>query len=128
LGEIQLDVTTYPCKCAEEASKCGEILQYIIAQKEKKKARRVLGAIPVIGTFESVRGAYRSLTKTDRGGERELMAKILRNNARNGCPKARAIVADLVGNYKTQVSWQQMFSVCDWEEGWKVLKEKMAST
>jgi hypothetical protein len=80
LGDIQLDVITYPCKCAKEASKCGEILTYIIAQKEKKKARRVLGAIPVIGTFESVRGVYKSLTKTNKGSERELMAKILRTN------------------------------------------------
>jgi hypothetical protein len=41
---------------------------------------------------------------------------------------ARALVAELVGNYKTQGSWLQMFSVCDWADGWKLLKEKMAST
>jgi hypothetical protein len=128
LGAIQINETTYPCKCGESATKCADVLKYVIEQKEKKKTRRIVGAIPVIGTLESLRGIYRSLTKTNKGGERELMAKVLRNNARNGCPKARATAADLVGNYKKRESWEQMFSVCDWEEGWKVLKEKMAST
>jgi hypothetical protein len=128
LGEIQQKTTTYGCNCSGVGTKCHAILKYIIEQKEKKQSRCVLGAIPVIGTVESLRGVYKSLTKTNKGAERERNAKVLRNNAHNGCPMARALVVELVGNYKTQESWLQMFSVCDWAHGWKLLKEKMATT
>jgi hypothetical protein len=51
-----------------------------------------------------------------------------KQKASNGCPKAQAIVAELLGNYRRQESWEAMFTVCEWEDGWKVLNEKMAST
>jgi hypothetical protein len=103
-------------------------LGYTIAQKQKKKKRRIMGVVPVVGTLESLRAVIHSVTKTDKGREREKYAKILQNKARNGCPKAQATTAELMGNYLRRESWEAMFSLCAWDEGWKVLKEKMAST
>ena len=87
-----------------------------------------MGALPVVGTLESLRAVVHGATKTNKGGEREKYARLLRNKAHSGCPKAQATVAELLGNYLRQESWEAMFSLCAWDEGWKVLKEKMAST
>lgn len=54
--------------------------------------------------------------------------RILQNKARNGRPKAQATAAELMGNYLRRESWEAMFSLCAWDKGWKVPKEKMAST
>jgi len=131
LGEIRNN-NAYPCHCVNngdvQMALCDDVLGYTIAQKEKKKNRRILGAIPVVGTLESLRSKIHAATKSNRGGEREKYAKMLHMKAKSGCPKAQATVAELLGNYLKQESWQAMFGLCDWAEGWKVLKEKMAST
>jgi hypothetical protein len=132
LGEIKTDTQYYPCDCVNlgpgNSLTCGDILEYVIEQKTKKKNRRILGAVPVIGTFESLRAKVHGALKSNRGGDRENRARILHTKARAGCLKSRATVAELMGNYKRQESWEAMFSLCSWDEGWKVLKEKMAST
>ena len=132
LGEVKNDDTNYPCGCANlnlgDALNCGDILDYVLEQKTKKKNRRILGVVPVIGTFESLRAKVHGALKTNRGGDRENRARILHIKARSGCLKSRATVAELMGNYRRQESWEAMFGICDWDEGWKVLKEKMAST
>ena len=130
LEEIQNNDTNYPCLCqvAEgDAMTCNTILQYTIEQKQKKRNRRIVGAVPVIGTLESLRAKIHAVTKVNRGGERERNARMLHMKTRN-CPKGQATVAELLGNYRCQESWEAMFGLCDWAEGWKVLKEKMAST
>jgi hypothetical protein len=130
LEDIQKNNTNYPCRCQVadgDGVTCSNILEYTIEQKQKKKKRRFIGAVPVIGTLESLRAGFHAATKSNRGGQREMYAKMLHMKARN-CPKGQATVAELLGNYRYQDSWEAMFSLCDWEEGWKVLKEKMAST
>jgi hypothetical protein len=77
LGEIQQKTTTYGCNCSGVGTKCHAILKYIIEQKEKKQSRCVLGAIPVIGTVESLRGVYKSLTKTNKGSPERAVRKSL---------------------------------------------------
>jgi lambda repressor-like predicted transcriptional regulator len=130
LGEIRDNNANYGCEChqVDQTLTCADILSYIIEQKQKKGKRRLVGVVPVVGTFETVRAALRSVTKQNKGHVREQNAKTLRNKASNGCPKAQAIVAELLGNYRRQESWEAMFTVCEWEDGWKVLNEKMAST
>jgi hypothetical protein len=130
LSEIQTNGTTYPCQCeeVEHTLTCDDILKYTIEQKKKKASRRAVGTIPVLGTAAALKAKIHAVTKTDRGGKREQYAKILREKAHNDCPKAQAIVAELLGSYRSQDSWKEMFSVVGWDEGWKVLKDKMAST
>jgi hypothetical protein len=120
----------YACECIEVDKKeitCDEILLYTIEQKIKKYGRRIVAAVPGVGTAETVRAKIHGVTKTDRGAKRELYARTLHLKTRR-CPRAQAIVAELLGSYRSQDSWKEMFSVCEWDVGWKVLKEKMAST
>jgi hypothetical protein len=132
LHAILISDTTYKCDCAgitkNPLANCTPRLVYAISQKEKKSVHVKRAAIPVFGTLDALRSKFHAITKSDRGGDRELNAKLLRNAARNGCPQARAAIAELLGNFTHQDSWRMMFAVCDWEEGWKVLKDKLAST
>ena len=114
--------------CKQRPRTCDDILKYTIEQKTKKASRRAVGTIPVVGTVAALKSKIHALAKTDRGGKREQYAKILRGKAHSGCPKAQAIVAELLGSYRRQDSWKEMFSVVGWDEGWKVLKDKMGST
>jgi hypothetical protein len=130
LFEIQTNNKHYPCYCkkVEGGLTCGQILDYTIEQKLKKYGRRIVRSIPVVGSAAALGAKIEGVTKTDRGGKREQYAKILREKAQSDCPKAQAIVAELLGSYRSQDSWKEMFSVCEWTEGWKVLKHKLAST
>ena len=130
LTEIRDNDTNYACDClaVEQTLTCADILHYTIKQKEKKRNRRIAGAIPIVGTLESVRAVVRSATKSNRGHEREQYARILLTKANSGCPKAEATVAELLGSYRRQESWEAMFTVCAWDDGWKLVMDKMAST
>jgi hypothetical protein len=94
----------------------------------KKYGRRIAKSVPVVGTVAALGTKIGGVTKTDRGAKREQYAKILRERAHSGCTRAQAIAAELLGSYRSQDSWKEMFSVCLWAEGWGVLKHKMAST
>jgi hypothetical protein len=130
LFEIQTNNKHYPCYCkkVEGGLTCGQILDYTIEQKLKKYGRRIVRSIPVVGSAAALGAKIEGVTKTDRGGKREQYAKILREKAQSDCPKAQAIVAELLGSYRSQDSWKETFSLAAWGDGWKVLKEKMAST
>jgi hypothetical protein len=115
----------YPCTCKD--APCSDILLYTIGQKLKKYERRIVGSLPVVGTAETVRAKIGGAIKSERGVKRTEYAKLLHSRA-DKCLRAQAIVAELLGSYKSQESWKETFSLAEWADGWKVLKEKMAST
>jgi hypothetical protein len=119
----------YACGCdRDESPTCGQILGYTIEQKLKKYGRRIVGSIPVVGSGETLRAKIHAVAKGERGVKREQNAKLLHGRANEGCLMAQAIGAELLGSYRSQDSWKEMFSLAEWGDGWKVLKEKMAST
>jgi hypothetical protein len=128
LLEIRACEKNYPCECNKDDIPCREVLDYTIEQKLKKYGRRIAGAIPVVGTAETLRAKIGGAIKTERGVKRERYARLLHHKAHDSCPMAQAIVAELLGSYRSQDSWKEMFSVVEWGDGWKVLKHKMAST
>jgi hypothetical protein len=100
---------------------------YTIEQKLAKYGRRIVAATPVVGTGEVLRAKIHAVTKTGKGVKREQYARLLHGRAEE-CLMAQAIVAELLGSYRSQDSWKETFSLAEWNDGWKVLKEKMAST
>lgn len=122
----------YPCHCIniEGAITCHDMLSYVIQKKQGKIYHKSLGSIPVLSTLETMRGVlksgYKHLQGT-KGTRRELVAKTLRMKARE-CNLCRATIAELLGDVTEQQSWQDMFGLLAWEEGWKIVFEKIAST
>jgi hypothetical protein len=86
-----------------------------------------VGSLPVVGTAETVRAKIGGAFKTERGVKRTEYAQQLHKRT-DKCLRAQAIVAELLGSYKSPESWKETFSLAEWGNGWKVLKEKMAST
>jgi hypothetical protein len=118
----------YACGCdPDESPTCRQILNYTIEQKLAKYGRRIVAATPVVGTGEVLRAKIHAVTKTGKGVKREQYARLLHGRAEE-CLMAQAIVAELLGSYRSQDSWKETFSLAEWNDGWKVLKEKMAST
>jgi len=120
----------YSCSCTGEFT-CKDILSYVETQKSKKLQRRKVTATPIVGMYETARSKGKAIQKTlakSKGKERETKAHALHLRSRNGCTLAMAIVAELVGNYRNQQSWEKAFAIREWKEGWKVIMDKMAST
>lgn len=124
----------YPCGCEhiDMTISCLSILDYCISQKSKKQTTTAIGTVPVVGTVNAVKHKVHALLKKDRGGTRERNARILISKARGGreggCLLAQAMIAELCGSYTRHECWSEMFTIIDWDEGWKYVKEKMAST
>ena len=101
-----------PCSIPPEAS--GEVdimahqriafnvLPYAIEQKNKKYQRRMIGAVPVLGTVPmAIRQAYRYATKENRGELRAQMAyELAVHLVTHNCALAQAIVALLFSSYE----------------------------
>ena len=131
--------TPYPCMChkIDSATGCDAIMEYVLAKKQGKIYHKSLASIPVAATLETFRGALKSAYKRyhgTKGSNREKFAKILFNKARNGsrdqnaCLYCQAIIAELLGNFTKHESWEEMFAILDWDQGWKIVFEKLAST
>lgn len=129
----------YPCTChqIEGVLSCEEIMDYVLTKKQGKLYHKSVASVPGASTLESLRAAFKGAYKRYKGtkGERrEKFAHILFNKARNGsheqtaCLYCQAIVAELLGNYTKQASWEKLFAILDWDQGWKLIFEKLAST
>jgi hypothetical protein len=104
LNYLKAHANLYPCHCSivDGTSLCTDILTYAITKKKGKLGHKSLGAIPAIGTLETVRGAVKSLykrSKGTKGANREQMARIVVMRARNGCQHSQAIITELLGSY-----------------------------
>jgi hypothetical protein len=58
---------------------------------------------------------------------RERNAKLAIIKAKADCLLVQALIAELCGSYERQDCWSEMFTIINWDEGWKYVKEKMAS-
>jgi hypothetical protein len=110
------------CTC----NTCGRNLEYVIGQKNKKLKNKTVGMVPGIGTLNTIKNAIHHFTKTDQGRDRELKAHQLWNGARNGCQKAKAIIAELLGGGQKGLAAAE--ATIELDNGWEWVKEKMSAT
>ena len=126
-----LTTENYECVCRDdEGLKCAAIIQYIIQQKSKKLGRIFVDFVPGVGTVHDVGSKVRAVYKFTQGtlGQtRGYMAYELHKKLKT-CSVAQAVVAELLGSVHMQRSWVRALTVRDWDEGWKMLEEKMASS
>jgi len=129
LERLRNDHPQFKCECQhlDGTISCLAIVDYCIAQKSKKRTTAAIGAVPVVGTVNAVKRKVHALMKKDRGATRERNAKIIVGKARNECLLAQALIAELCGSYERHECWSEMFTIIDWDEGWKYVMEKMAS-
>jgi hypothetical protein len=105
----------------------NEVLPYIVSKKSAKFHRKVVGAVPIVGSAETARSAVKSLYKRARGTKGQ--------NRRNGahwlghhlithnCGLSQAIVADLYSF--EEMLWLQSLKL---SELIPLLMDKMKST
>ncbi len=109
LQKIYADAAAYQCddQKLEHSHVQNIILPYIIAQKEKKKIRRMGSAVPVIGsaieqTRAKVKATYKWATG-NLGKNRKLHAEQLaRHHCNSRCDLTSAIIAELFGLTKEE--------------------------
>ena len=102
LEEIKLKAGKYKCNRDENDHKyiIDSVLPYIIAQKKKKKTRKIVGSVPVLGSTPMAarriaKGTYKFIRGT-RGKARSKQAEVLARHHRNGaCELTTAIIAEL---------------------------------
>ncbi len=125
-----LSEANYDCLCPAEFKSCNDIIHYLIQQKSKKFNRKVISMIPGVSTLQFLghkgRALYKAFTGT-LGQERSFLAHELHKKTKT-CPLAQAAVAELLGSYHMQRCWATMYAVRDWDEGWRAIEDKMAST
>jgi len=128
LEEIVNNDATYHCNGHPTGLTCASLAQYALDQKRKKLGRLKVSVVPVVGSAETLRSIATALTKTDRGRQRELNAHVFHARAREGCPKSRAVVRELMGGADKATAEEMVRALCEWDEGWKLINEKLAST
>lgn len=117
----------YKCGCGGD-EKCTALVEYALQQKKRKQTSLGLSAVPVVGAINDARRTVHWMSKKDAGKTREDQAKEICERLENECPLAQALVAELCGkNYTTQEAWIKMFSIADWDDGWRAIKDKLAS-
>jgi hypothetical protein len=111
------------CSCGY----CEEMVQYILGKKGSKLIRRgtraltgVISGGTLITIGEKLKGMYK-MARGTRGVNREAHAVVLWVTAKNGCPCAQDITAELVGTPAAMIATLNSYS------GMIVLKEKMGS-
>lgn len=111
------------CSCGY----CEEMVEYVLGKKGSKLIRRGTRAVTGVisgGTLitigEKLKGMYK-MAKGTRGVNREAHAVVLWVIAKNGCPCAQDITAELVGSPSAMIATLNSY------EGMIVLKEKMGS-
>lgn len=128
---LLLETENYECVCHDdEGLNCKAIIQYIVQQKSKKFVKTAVSAVPAVGTIQSIGSKVRAIYKFGQGtlGQtRGYMAYDLHKKLKT-CSLAQAVAAELVGSVYMQRSWIKAFTIMDWDEGWKILEEKMASS
>ena len=101
-----------------------EATLYVIVKKNKKRSRKGLGVIPVLGStansFYSIGRAIQKKALGTKGKHRASAAKTLWTNQLQGCPLAKAVCLELLG--------QKIFVAIQHEmDGDLVIREKMKS-
>lgn len=128
---LLLDTENYECVCRDgEGQNCKSIIRYVINQKSKKLVRTGVDMVPALSPVQSAGSTARAAYKFVRGtlGQtRGYMAYDLHKKMKT-CSLAQAAVAEMLGSVYLQKCWIKAFTVRDWDEGWKALEEKMAST
>jgi hypothetical protein len=111
------------CSCGY----CDEMVRYVLGKKGSKLIRRgtraatgIISGGTLITIGEKLKGMYK-MAKGTRGVNREAHAVVLWVTAKNGCPCAQDIVAELVGTPSAMILTLVRY------EGMIVLKEKMGS-
>ena len=102
LEEIKLNAGKYKCKRDQSDHKyiVDSVLPYIIAQKKKKKTRKIVGSVPILGSTpmaarRAIKGTYKFIRGT-RGKARSKQAEVLSKHHRDGgCELTTAIIAEL---------------------------------
>ena len=128
---LLLETENYECLCRDdEGQNCKSIIRYVINQKSKKLARTGVDMVPALSPIQSAGSTARAAYKFVRGtlGQtRGYMAYDLHKKMKT-CALALATAAELLGSVYLPKCWIKAYTVRDWDEGWKVLEEKMAST
>jgi hypothetical protein len=111
------------CSCGY----CEEMVMYILGKKGSKLIRRgtraatgIISGGTLITIGEKLKGMYK-MAKGTRGVNREAHAVVLWVTAKNGCPCAQDITAELVGTPSGMIATLNCY------QGMIVLKEKMGS-
>ncbi|MET4695642.1 hypothetical protein [Endozoicomonas lisbonensis] len=128
---LLLETENYECVCRDgEGQNCKNIIRYVINQKSKKLVRTGVDMVPGLSPIQSAgskaRAAYKFVRGT-LGQARGYMAYDLHKKMKT-CSLAQATAAEMLGSVYLPQCWIKAFTVRDWDEGWKVLEEKMAST
>ncbi|MCW7551146.1 hypothetical protein NX722_00420 [Endozoicomonas gorgoniicola] len=127
---LLFEENNYECVCNDASQNCRAIITYIINQKSKKLARTGFDMVPALSTAQSVGLKARATYKFVRGtlGQvRGYMAYDLHKKMKT-CSLAEATAAELLGSIYLPKCWIKAYAVRDWDEGWKILEDKMAST
>lgn len=108
LRAIYAEASSYGCQCQDHNHSHiqNTVLPYIIAQKEKKRVRRMGSAVPVLGSaIEQARAKARASYKWATGSlgkNRTLYAQQLAHHHTCGCDLTSAIIAELFGLSKEE--------------------------
>jgi hypothetical protein len=84
------------CNCGM----CEQMIDYAIIQKHHKAAKKLGSAVPVVGTLISAGSKLRYIYKwknDTQGKARQFAAVTIWHAAREGCPKGKAILEELLG-------------------------------
>jgi hypothetical protein len=84
------------CNC----EMCDQMIDYAIMQKNQKAGKKFGSAVPVVGTLISVGSKLRYVYKwknDTQGKARRAAAVTIWHSTRKGCPKAKAIMEELLG-------------------------------
>lgn len=121
LKRILENDAAYACTCGL----CAQTITFAINQKEWKLGRKIVSAVPGLGTLEAVRskvyGGYKKW-KGNSGTQRMEAAVALWDRGKNGCPKAKAAVWELFGGSAKGTK------VLTAPTGYELLADKLRST
>lgn len=121
-----------PCKPLPEGPECNEehneimtdLLDYLINQKTKKRARKGVSAVPVVGAAEGlrgmVRGSYKRIMGTKSKARNAMTAQLTTHFMQCDCRLAQDIVSDLLSS-KEKMEWLKWQ---DYDTIFGILKEK----
>jgi hypothetical protein len=141
LKQLQTDIP-YSCTCGY----CDDIVEFAIQKKESKLVHKTVGSIPIVAWGETTRAAVRHFSKKKAGDERKTMAQMLWANAKNSnavvknedevslmdftqskgdCVRAKAIIAELMGNFHEIGSWEKAEAVVSVQFGPSLIADKL---
>lgn len=135
---------TYPCICGN----CADILKYAIEQKENKRKRKGLASVPILSWAETTRSTINHFSKGGQGCTRRATAQTLWSHAkhsnatvsnsmgvsllsftqsRGDCLRAKAIIAELFGDFRKLQSWEMAEAILSVAFGPDLIAEKLQS-